>query len=177
MLIGPIRYMPASEMRPDPSALEEYVRAFPRRYLRWNTPRQLWEVWQHNDFTGADEFYEFVFWYAPVLDDRGDPIPEDEMARLIEIGSPEVRKVYRDFDHRFVRQRIREAYEFRQLGVAAYHDRQAAILRQARLRTRRFVAGEMAQGFRELDRYLPALTSGHWDERKPLVQGAAFATT
>jgi hypothetical protein len=174
MLVGPIRFMPASEMHADPSALEEYLRAFPRRFLRWNVGRQLWEVWQRNEATGAEEFYEYVFWYSPVFDDDGTPVSEEEMAELIRTGSPRVRKLFRDFDHRFVRQRIREAFEFKELGVARYHDRQAAILRQARLRKRRFVAGEMAQGFREIARYLPALTSGHWDERKPLVQGAAF---
>ncbi|MGE0347321.1 MAG: hypothetical protein AB7N73_14485 [Gemmatimonadales bacterium] len=174
MQLGPIRFMPASEMHPDPSALEEYQRVFPRRYLKWNVGRQLWEVWQYNEVLGADEFYEFVFWYAPVFDDDGVPIPEEEMEELIRTGSPRVRKVFRDFDHRFVRQRIRAAFEFRDLGVARYHDRQAAILKQARLRKIRQTASDMAEGMKELYRYLPALASGHWGDRKPIVTGAAL---
>lgn len=164
---------------PEPGPLEEYQKVFPERYVQWEPFRQLWEIRQVNPVTGHDERVELVFHYV-VRPDVWENLPpgirglgKDVVTAYLTTVSPgSTVKMYRPFDYEFVRQRIREWYELRNDGAEKLVNH-AVDQNEKRFRqVKRHVAGEIAAGFGEIRRWIPALHSGHADDRIPLVQGA-----
>lgn len=98
--LGHIGWMGSGEMRPDPEALARYQRAFPRRYVVWHTPRQLFEI-RERDPLGRDSRVGFC---------------------ELELSDDGVRR-FQPFDHRFVTRRLIEFMEYQELGREEYHRR------------------------------------------------------
>lgn len=130
-----------ADVRPEPGPLAEYLRAFPGRYVRWNTPRQLFEVRETDPDTGHDVRVALVFrWLA-------DP----------ETG--QLTRCFRPFDYEYVEERKADWYLTRHEGAGAIsakvhkqnQARQRALLRDA--------AREYAAGLNEIRRWLPVLAA------------------
>jgi hypothetical protein len=149
-------------VRPEPGPLALYLSVFPERTVRWHARRQCFEITQHNPVTGADERVELV----DEIVEQTDP----------ETGRRFMARVYRPFDYPFVRQRLRDWYDLRSQGTTqrtAARARRNDRLAERRVRS---VGGEMAQGFKEIRRWIPALISGHAHDRVPLVRGGLTRT-
>lgn len=133
-----------ADVRPEAGPLELYLSAFPHRYVLWNVERQLWEIRQVNPESGADERVEFLFYYDAPPDETGHVWSEEELAQMIGSNDRRLVKCYQPFDYEFVRQRIRDRFEFHAEGAARLTDR-----RMARNRRRQML--RMTQGAQEME--------------------------
>lgn len=163
---------------PEPGPLEEYQKVFPERYVQWDAYRQLWEIRQLNPVTGHDERVELVFTYV-VREDVWQDLPpgvrglgkDVVTAYLTTVQPGSTVKMYRPFNHEFVRERIRQWYELRHEGAAGIVN---AVIDENEKRfdqVKRYVSADMAASFGEIRRWIPSLYSGDPSDRIPLVQG------
>lgn len=143
---------------PDPGPLELYRSVFPGRYVIWNAARQCFEIRERSG--SEDRRVEFV---ADMVEEPPDPDALDARARKV--------RVFRPFDYEFVRQRMRERYEYEVEGADRYTDKileRNRKLTNGRLRT---VANDNAARIGEVRRYLPTLDG---DSKIPMVAGCDF---
>lgn len=171
----PTRVLDEDGVQPEAGPLAEYQTVFPDRYVVWNRKRQLWEVRQLNRETGLDERYEFIFWFdTPPNPLTGEKRSEDEIADMIEGRSPELLRVFRNFDHDFVRERLRQRAEYN-ANRATYSSKMAERNRRAVASRIRDKKRNAAAQLNEVKRYLPTLAG---EEKVPLVGvGIDFKST
>lgn len=137
--------------------LAEYLSVFPYRSVRWDARRQLWAVWETDPNTGEEWRVELVFYYDAPPHIDGSPRTPEQVADLVARSHPSVFKAYRPFDYPFVRQRLRERYEFQRLGPTRYQQQHEDRNRRLERRVVRQAASEAAARLAEIRRYLPVI--------------------
>jgi hypothetical protein len=115
--------MGAGDVHPEASAWAAYARVWPHRYLRWSRDRQLWEVWQRHPLTGQDVPIEPVFYWDIADPDTCFPPSAEEITEALKTNDSRLRKRYRPFDWRFVRERLANRWEFHCWSIAEWQRR------------------------------------------------------
>jgi hypothetical protein len=152
-------------VRPPEGPLAEYCSVFPERTVEWDVRRQCFAIYQVNPILGGRERVELLREQAGyLLDDEGEPA-KDSRGELIP------RWTMTPFDYAFVRRRLREWYDLRAEGSARLAGARARRHDRLERQKIRSTAGEMAAGFKDIARWLPALVSGDATDRVPLVPG------
>lgn len=162
--LGP---MPASEMSVDPAVWALYDRHFPGRTIAWDRSCQLWRIWQ------AGQVVDMVFYWTAEDPERHEALSEDQVAELVTTDDHaarlQLRKAFRPFTYWFVEERLRikrlvEAEE------AKGFVRKTTQRNKARgRRLMRHHAHQQAAFLADHRRWLPAIGSGHADDRIPQV--------
>jgi hypothetical protein len=166
------------ERTPEPGPLRELQATWPERYVLWNKERELWEVRQKNTLTGKDERVELLFWYD-ISDEDWEALPahirgmgRETLSGYVAVQEPNsLIKRYRPFDYAYVRERKREWQILQREGAKGLVNESADINEARFQKVKRHLAGNMAAGFGEIRRWIPALVSGDPRDRIPLVRG------
>lgn len=163
-----------AEVTPEAGPLALYYAAFPERRVSWNRYHQLFEI------TGPG-YQELVFWWD------AEPEPDsaftaEQIAEMVDSDQGRVVRRFMAFDYPYVLRRLREAWEYEQLGAARARrlvrriaDHNANVQRRVLKDTHELVEDWM----RDDRRYLPELRALQHGatvleakvERVPLVQG------
>ena len=166
------------ERTPEPGPLAELQATWPERYVVWNKARELWEVRQKNTLTGKDERVELLFWYD-ITDEDWEALPahirgmgrETLSAYVATLSPASLVKRYRPFDYPYVRERKREWQLWLKQGAAGIVNESADINEARFQKIKKHTAANMAAGFEEIRRWIPALVSGDPSDRIPLIRG------
>lgn len=165
-------------VEPESGPREEYRNYWPHRDIAWNREHQRFEVVQVNPATGHFERYEMIFGYDVAPDPKLNRAwTSEEIADMIESHDPRLVKCFRHFDYLFVRERMRQSFEFRHTALKRQQDRRTELNRRLQDRRLLGVHEEMEYFLKHELRWLSTIENlqkkgvTYLHEREPMVAG------